>query len=115
MNCSAKMTSVHDNDIIIFEGKTIVCRSQSIQDLTVGQESASSSRPAQAETNIAACTTSTTGSDPQISARSITPIPISFDALSADPIPLKRCVLWNRRRVWSREEQHSERDSDAFG
>ena len=36
------------------------------------------------------------GSDPQVGAKSITPIPISFDALSTDPILLKGCVLWNR-------------------
>ena len=63
--------------------------------------------------------------------RSAISIPISFDSLTEDPVPLKRCVLWNRRafmvrtmasakdkrggREWSREEQHSEREAEAFG
>ena len=58
-------------------------------------------------------------------------MPISFDALSEEPIPLKGCVLWKRRAfmvritasakdnsgkwVWSREERHSERDCEAVG
>ena len=73
---------------------------------------------------------STTGSDPHMSARSVTPIPISFDALREDPVPLKGCALWNRRafmvrimacakdkrweRVWSRDEQKTEQDEHAF-
>ena len=35
--------------------------------------------------------------DPQARAKSATPIRLSFAELSEDPIPLKRCVLWNRR------------------
>ena len=58
-------------------------------------------------------------------------VPISFDASSEDPTPLKGCVLWNRRTsmvrimasakdtrrglVWSCEEQIFERDVEAFG
>ena len=46
------------------------------------------------------------------SATSATPIPISFDALSEDPIPLKGCVLWNRRafivRIRQTRETHRE-------
>ena len=55
------------------------------EDLTVGPESASSSRPAQAEPTTVACTASIINSDAQICARSTTPIPVHFDALSADP------------------------------
>ena len=40
---------------------------------------------------------SITGSDSQIGAKSVTPMPISFDALREDPVPLRGCVLWNRR------------------
>ena len=62
-----------------------------------------------------------------MSARSVTPTPKPFDALSEySPIPRKGCVLSKRRaerrrarkticvRVWSREEQHSDRDAEAF-
>ena len=57
-------------------------------------------------------------------------MPVSFDALSEDPIPLGGCGLWNRRAVmvrtktsakdrrtewvWSCEEQNFERDSEAL-
>ena len=80
---------------------------------------ASSTRPVRAEPTTAVHTASVAGSDPQVSARSVAPIPIPFGALSQDPIPLKG-RLWNRRafkvrimagtkderrrRVWSREE-----------
>ena len=107
------------------------------EDLTLWPELASNPRQAQAEPTTVACTASIIDSDPQMCAKSATPTPISFDALiEQSPIPPKGCVLWNRHafmvrtmasssmasakdkrggRVWSREEQHSERDSDAFG
>ena len=50
-----------------------------------------------AEPTTAEHTASIAGSDPQVSERSVTSISISFDALSADPISLQGCVLWNRR------------------
>ena len=90
------------------------------EDLSSRSELALSSRPVRAEPTTAEHAASATGSDPQVSARSVTPTPISFDALNGDPIPLKGCVLLNRhafmvrnmaspkdkRRglVWSREE-----------
>ena len=59
-------------------------------------EPASSTRPVRAEPTTAVHTASTTGSDPQVSARPVISIPLSFDALSKEPIPLKGCVLWSR-------------------
>ena len=85
----------------------------------------------QAEPTTAGHTMSLTDSDPQVSARSGTPIRISFDALTEDPSRLKGCVLLHRRafmvrimastddprggRVWSREEEDPDRESEAFG
>ena len=135
MYCSAKMMSVHDDDIVIFLGKTnhrVSPTEHTSENLTVGPESSSSSRPAQVEPTIFyIAPRSTIDSDAQTCAWSVTPIPISFDALSEDPILLKGCVIWNRRafmvrimasakdnrrrRVWSREEQKSERRAEALG
>ena len=59
-----------------------------------------------AEPTTAVHTASTTGSDPQASARSATPMPTSFDALSEEPTPLKRmcslessCVHGERKKT----------------
>ena len=78
--------SVHDDDIIIVQRKTLVCRQKehTSEDLPSRSEPASSSRPLRTERTVAVHTASTTGSDPQASARSVTPIPISFDALSVE-------------------------------
>ena len=58
--------------------------------LSSRSELASSTRPVRDEPTTTEHTPSITGSDPQVSARSVTPIPLSFDALSEDPTPLKR-------------------------
>ena len=66
-----------------------------------------------------------------IGVRSVTPMQISFDASRKNPIPLKGCVLWNRRafmvrtmasakdkwrgRTWSREDKNFEREALPFG
>ena len=94
MYFSAEVMSVQDDDII-FQGNAIVCHT--LEDLSLRPEPASSSRPAQAEPTTAARTASIVDSDPQTCARSTTLIPVSFDTLRDDPIPLKRCVLWNLR------------------
>ena len=38
----------------------------------------------------------------KVSVKSVTPIPISFDALTKDPVPITGCVVWNRRAVMVR-------------
>ena len=49
MCCSAEVMSVHDDDIINFQGKTIVSPTEHTpEDPTPGPESASSPRPAKA-------------------------------------------------------------------
>ena len=70
---------------------------QMSEDLSSRSEPASCTQPIQAEPTTAVHTACVTGSDSHVSARSETPISISFDELSEDPIPLKGCVLWNRR------------------
>ena len=100
--------------------------SHTSEDLSLRSGPASSTRVRTEPT-----TASITGSDFQIGGKLVTAIPISFGALSEDPFPLKGCVLWKRRafmvrvmasakdkrrgRVWSREEQNSQRDAEAFG
>ena len=106
----------------LLQRMTIVCRQRSkCRKICPRDQSprSSSTRPLRAEPTTAVHTAYITGFDPQASARSVTPKQISFGALSEDAIPLKGCVLWNRRafmvivmasakdrrkgRVWSRE------------
>ena len=72
---------------------TIVCRQRSIRRKVCHRDQ---SLRQVAEPATAVFFASITGSRSQIGAKSVTPIPISFDALSEDPVPLKGCVLWNQ-------------------
>ena len=49
--------------------------------------------------------------DPQVSARSVTPISMSIDALSEDPIPRQGCVLWKSSCVHG--ENHGKREGQT--
>ena len=67
------MMSVQGAAIIFVQRQTVVCRQRSIHRKTCPQESgpASTSRPVRAEPSTAVHTASTTGSDPQPSAKSV--------------------------------------------
>ena len=67
------MKSVQDAVIVFLQRMTIACRQRSIRRKICPRDQR-------------------LGSDPQVGER-----PISFDALTEDPIPLKGRVLWKRR------------------
>ena len=114
---SAGVMSVHDDDIIIFQRRTILCppTAHALEDLTLRQEPASSSRPAQAEATTVACIASIIDSDPQMCTSSITPISVSFNALRDDRTPLKGCVLWNLRSCTVRKPREARKRNGEDG
>ena len=80
-----------------FQRMTILCRSRSIH-RKIGLRD-QSLRQVRDQCELSNALQYTAGSDPHLSARSVTPIPISVDALGEDPIPIKGCLLWNRRAL----------------
>ena len=81
---SAEMMNVQDAVIIFFQRMTIECRQRlhTSEDLSSRTERLRQVRGlVRAEPTTAVHTASITGSDPQVSAKSVPPIPISFDVL----------------------------------
>ena len=75
----------------LFHRMTIVCRQRSIRRKICPHDQClrQVSDQMRHEPTTAVHTAPTTGSDPQVSAKPETPVPISFVAFSEDPIPLK--------------------------
>ena len=88
----------------LFHRMTVVCRQRDIcRKICPRDQSLRQVRDqCENEPTTAVHTASITGSDPQMTASSETPIPISSDALSEDVMSLKACVLSNRRAFMGR-------------
>ena len=110
---------MQDAVIIFFKSDYRVSPTYHTSEDLSSQAQPAANRQEQPEPTTTENTASITGSDSPRGA--VTPILLSLDALSEDPIPLKGCVLWNRRAfmvrivvsaedklgrpAWSREKQ----------